>query len=54
MVIATVEEPVTIDRGVSDALRWKTRACVGNTAKQDLESKACAKECAKARNTAPR
>lgn len=42
------------DRTVSDGLRLRTLACVGSANKHDLESKTCAKMCAKARTTAPR
>lgn len=51
---ATQEPSAEKDRGISDGLRLKTLACVGSSNKHDLESKTCAKMCAKARTTAPR
>ncbi|CAM9360593.1 unnamed protein product [Ectocarpus sp. 4 AP-2014] len=42
------------DSGVTNGLRLKTLACVGSGKKHELESKTCAKVCAKARTTAPR
>ena len=51
---ATQKTSTAEDRRMSDGLRLKTSACVGSSNKHDLESKTCAKMCAKARTTAPR
>ncbi|CAM9400857.1 unnamed protein product [Ectocarpus fasciculatus] len=44
----------TDDSGITNGLRLKTLACVGSGKKHELESKTCAKVCAKARTSAPR